>query len=126
MAYWRVFEYLYTGGYSDGLSSKALEGKLNTIFCPAYHLTDTDDPKLLRDARVYALADMFFLEELKNLSVAKLKQELDNASIQWKRKIALCDDAWSDAFLECIREIYATTLDYNCALRKVVVEFTAD
>ncbi|KAF1992736.1 hypothetical protein P154DRAFT_549934 [Amniculicola lignicola CBS 123094] len=57
-AHWRVFEYLYTGDYSDPPLNN-LEGKL------------LDDSPLLKDPCVYALADMFFLEDLKALSVAR-------------------------------------------------------
>ncbi|KAF1952619.1 hypothetical protein CC80DRAFT_422155, partial [Byssothecium circinans] len=83
-AYWRVFEYLYTGDYSDDLSQ---------------------DSKPC----VYALANMFFLENLKVLATAKLRQKLQ--------------ELWtSDSFPECIREVYATTPESDRAMRSAVVE----
>ncbi|KAF2181491.1 hypothetical protein K469DRAFT_589178 [Zopfia rhizophila CBS 207.26] len=91
-AHWRVFEYLYTGDYSDDLSNDF-----------------EDDPPLLKDPRVYALADMFFLEDLKALSTAKLQLKLQ--------------DLWtSDSFPECVREIYASTPNSDRAMRSAVVE----
>ncbi|KAF2189908.1 hypothetical protein K469DRAFT_723743 [Zopfia rhizophila CBS 207.26] len=79
IAHWRVFEYLYTGNYSDGLSSKDFE----------------EDPELCKDLRVYALADMFFLEDLKALALEKFKRNLG--------------ELWmSDSFLECVWEVAAT------------------
>ena len=52
---------------------------------------------------------MFFLEDLKALSVTKLQQRLRNL--------------WTcDTFPECVREIYATTLDRDSAMRSAVVE----
>ncbi|KAH7119540.1 hypothetical protein B0J11DRAFT_582072 [Dendryphion nanum] len=91
-AYWRVFEYLYTGDYSDDLS-KDFE----------------DDSPLLKDPRVYALADIFFLKDLKTLSTTKLQRKLQ--------------DLWtSDSFPECIREVYASTPSSDRAIRSTVVE----
>lgn len=91
-AYWRLFEYLYTGDYPDDLSQDI-----------------KDDPALLKEPRVYALADMFFLEDLKAVAVAKLQQKLQ--------------DLWtSDSFPECIREIYATTPENDLGMRSAVVE----
>ncbi|KAI1532888.1 BTB POZ domain-containing protein [Pyrenophora tritici-repentis] len=91
-AHWRVFEYLYTGDYSDDLSHDF-----------------EDDPALLKEPRVYVLANMFFLEDLKALATAKLQQKLQNL--------------WTDdSFPDCIREIYATTLDSDHAMRSAVIE----
>ncbi|KAF2187414.1 hypothetical protein K469DRAFT_489988, partial [Zopfia rhizophila CBS 207.26] len=91
-AHWRVLEYLYNGDYSDDISNNF-----------------EDDPPLLKDPRVYALADMFFLDDLKALSTAKLQLKLQ--------------DLWtSDLFPECIREIYASTPDNDRAMRAAVVE----
>jgi hypothetical protein len=52
---------------------------------------------------------MFFLDGLKALSMTKLKLKLQ--------------DLWtSDSFPECVREIYASTLDSDQAMRSTVVE----
>jgi hypothetical protein len=68
-----------------------------------------DDPALLKDPRVYALADMFFLEDLKVLCAAKLQQKLQ--------------DLWTtDSFPECVREIYASTPNSDRTIRPVVVK----
>ncbi|KAF2193629.1 hypothetical protein K469DRAFT_239450 [Zopfia rhizophila CBS 207.26] len=96
IAHWRVFEYLYTGNYSDSLSNKDFE----------------EDPELCKDLRVYVLADMFFLEDLKALALEKFKRNLE--------------DLWmSDSFPECVREVYKSTYERDHALRSVVVEVAA-
>ncbi|KAF2006466.1 hypothetical protein P154DRAFT_422103 [Amniculicola lignicola CBS 123094] len=95
-AHWRVFEYLYTGDYSDNISQD-FEGAL------------LDDPALLKEPRVYALANMFLLEDLRALATVKLQQKLQ--------------ELWmSDSFPECIREIYATTPESDRVMRSAVVE----
>ncbi|KAF2844533.1 hypothetical protein T440DRAFT_316582 [Plenodomus tracheiphilus IPT5] len=92
-AYWRVFEYLYTGDYLEELSTDKFE----------------DDTALLIDPCVYALADMFFLEDLKALCVLKLQTKLK--------------DLWaSDTFPPCIRKVYASTPHTNCSMRLAVLE----
>lgn len=45
---------------------------------------------------MYALADMYFLDDLKLLSEAKFRQKLKKAEID-------------DEFAECVREVYAIT-----------------
>lgn len=58
---------------------------------------------------MYALADMFFLEDLKTLAVAKLRQKLQSL---WK----------CDTFPDCIREVYTSTPESDLAMRSAVVE----
>jgi len=107
-AHWRVLEYLYTGDYSDDISNN-FEGKAALKVNVLGILRATRRPPLLKDPRVYALADMFFLDDLKALSTAKLQLKLQ--------------DLWtSDLFPECIREIYASTPDSDRAMRAAVVE----
>lgn len=64
---------------------------------------------LLKDPRVYALADMFFLQDLKVLAQSKLQETLRN---NWM----------SDAFPECVREMYASTQNSDSEIRSFVVE----
>ncbi|KAF2181195.1 hypothetical protein K469DRAFT_589870, partial [Zopfia rhizophila CBS 207.26] len=65
-----------------------------------------------KDLRVYALADMFFLEDLKALALEKFKRNLE--------------ELWmSDSFPECVREVYKSTYERDRALRSVVVEVAA-
>lgn len=57
--------------------------------------------------RVYALADMFFLDGLKDLSTAKLQQRLQ------------CN--WNSAtFPDCAREVYACTRESDREIRSAV------
>lgn len=68
-----------------------------------------DDLELLKEPRVYALADMFFLQDLKTVAIAKLKRKLQDL---WK----------DDYFPDCIRYIYENTPDSDQAMRSAVVE----
>jgi hypothetical protein len=56
---------------------------------------------------------MFFLEDVKALATAKLKQRLQTL--------------WTcDSFPDCIREIYASTPDSDRAMRSAVVKVAKD
>ncbi|KAN0106671.1 hypothetical protein V8E51_009547 [Hyaloscypha variabilis] len=68
-ALWRVLQYIYTGDYADALSeSLDSEGLLS----PSYR----DDLELLKHPRVYALAHMFRMEDLKSHTCRKFELEL--------------------------------------------------
>ncbi|CAI6333750.1 unnamed protein product [Periconia digitata] len=79
-AHWRVFEFIYT-----------------------------DDHHMMKDAQVYILADMFLLEDLKTLSLEKLKYKFH------------CDPV-DHAFPVCIRKVYAGTSDRHTELRSAFVQ----
>jgi hypothetical protein len=67
---------------------------------------------MLKDPRVYALADMFFVKDLKVLALAKLKHRLKT---DWQSKI----------FAVCVEEIYAITRN-SSSMRSVVVQIAAE
>lgn len=70
---------------------------------------NVDDDQLLRDVRVYALADYFDVAALKSHSLQIFETKVR--------------DLWvSDSFVDCIREIYRTTDDPKCMMRKCVVD----
>ncbi|KAI1001995.1 hypothetical protein K3495_g6209 [Podosphaera aphanis] len=96
-AYWRAFEYLYTGNYSDTLPISSF----------------AEDPPLLKDVRVYALADMFLIEGLKKLSEAK-----------FARRIRGC--ALNDSYVACVQEVYNSTIGDNNKMRSEVVNWGVD
>ena len=100
MACFRVFQYLYTGDYSADREAEGLEGRLPWAMS---HLLraylSLDDPDLLKDPRVYFLADMFLLENLKALSLAKLQAGLQIGS----------QSQIPGLFPECVREVYSNT-----------------
>jgi hypothetical protein len=109
-AYWRVFEYMYTGDYPDQLSGIETEGRrpIHLYYRTRANIR-TDESEYLQDPRVYALADMYFLEDLKLLSEAKFRQNLKKIEI-------------GDGFAECVREVYATTSESDKTMRSAVVE----
>lgn len=59
-------------------------------------LTLTDDPAMLKDPRVYYLAQIFLLEDLKEIALSKLKHRL---KVSWQ----------SEIFPVCVEEVYAVT-----------------
>ncbi|KAI1120483.1 BTB/POZ domain-containing protein [Nemania abortiva] len=93
-AHWRVFEYMYTGSYSEE---------------PAQALGTQDDHELVKDVRVYVTADFFLLADLKQYALARFKSKLERF---WK----------SELLVDCIREIYTSTTESERRLRTAVVE----
>ncbi len=68
-----------------------------------------DDLELLKHPRVFALADMFQMDELKMLAREKFEKQLQQHWI-------------SDTFSDCIRELYETTQLSDTAMRRAAVE----
>ncbi|KAG9249985.1 BTB/POZ domain-containing protein [Emericellopsis atlantica] len=101
-AYWRVFEYLYTEEYSEDP-------------CPtldAQAETENDD-ELSKDLRVYSLAEYFSINGLKEHALSRFKSKISRLWV-------------SEIFPDCIREVYGSTSDPNCDMRKAVVEVTRE
>lgn len=94
IAYWRVFEYMYTNDYSEARSTENLE----------------EDPELLRDIRVYALAAKFEIGNLKSLALERFQQKCKN---RWE----------SNLFAECIKEVYTSIC--GSEMRSAVVQIAA-
>ncbi|KAI0997271.1 hypothetical protein K3495_g10914 [Podosphaera aphanis] len=96
-AHWRVFEYIYTGNYSEQLVKPELK----------------DDVELLKHVRVYRLAENFGMEDLKGFAAKKFEAQLKGLPHLSKDTIP--------QYAECVREIFATTKQPDNALRKAVV-----
>lgn len=62
---------------------------------------------------MYALADLFRIEELKKLSVQKFKAQMKNEKV-WT---GTCE-----AFADCIREVYTSTPDPDFLMRNAAVQ----
>ncbi|KAI9733082.1 MAG: hypothetical protein M1834_003628 [Cirrosporium novae-zelandiae] len=93
-AYWRVFNYLYTGDYSDE---------------PCQDLEVDDDIELLKHVRVYELADFFFIDNLKELVRQKFESKLQTCWV-------------SETLVDCISELYSTTpYGKDNAIKRVVL-----
>jgi len=89
---------MYTGNYSDQ---------------PCRDLEAEDDLELLKDPRVYALADEFLMDDLKKLSLENFQSVLHELWI-------------SDTFVDCIQEVYNTTYRNNDHMREIVVQTSHD
>ncbi|KAI1001652.1 hypothetical protein K3495_g6550 [Podosphaera aphanis] len=89
-AYWRVLEYLYTGDYAEQLSTGVFR----------------DDPDFVKHVRVFSLADMFLIEDLKVLAENKLENALKSFQI-------------SKLFADCVRDVYDVT-EKNGKMRNIV------
>ena len=72
-------------------------------------LSSADDLDLLKHPRVYALADEFFIDGLKDLAFKKLQSMLNELWI-------------SDTFVDCIEEVYVTTYHNSDRMRRLVVQ----
>ncbi|KAL6880824.1 hypothetical protein J3F83DRAFT_719954 [Trichoderma novae-zelandiae] len=93
-AHWRVFEYLYRGEYSEDPA-----GPLGSI---------TDDDELIKDIRVYQLADYFKVEGLKEYALQNFESKIKHLWV-------------SEGFVDCIRDVYgATNLGYE--MRKAILQ----
>lgn len=113
VAYWRVFEYLYTVDYSDDLS-KDFEGERATIIETPNDLTATRRPPAAdRPTRIRARRHVFLFKDLKELSTNKLCLNL---------KTLWTSELFPDLFLECIREVYASTLPCDGGMRSAVAK----
>ncbi|KAM3510723.1 hypothetical protein MY11210_005649 [Beauveria gryllotalpidicola] len=95
-AYWRCFKYIYTGEYSEE---------------PAAELSVPDDDELSKDVRVYELAHYFGIQGLKQYALERFKPKVSRLWV-------------SERFLDCIRDVYASTVDKNCEMRKAIVNVT--
>lgn len=70
-----------------------------------------DDDELSKDVRVYQLADYFRVDSLKDYA-------LQNLELKFKR-------LWvSEVFVGCIRDVYESTSDASCELRRAIVRTT--
>ncbi|KAK1990889.1 hypothetical protein LX36DRAFT_647270 [Colletotrichum falcatum] len=91
-AYWRVFEFIYTGAYSED---------------PSAELEAEDDDEMTKDIRVYALAEYFQVEPLKKYSLDKLVLKVETL--------------WNcEGFIDCIRETYHLTTETDQEPRRLV------
>ncbi|KAI3339743.1 BTB/POZ domain-containing protein [Ustulina deusta] len=93
-AHWRVFQYMYTGTYAEE---------------PAEVLDAQDDDELTKDVRVYVTAEFFMLDDLKQHALQRFTSKLESLWV-------------SELFVDCIREIYASTTTTEHGLRGAVVE----
>ncbi|EGR52930.1 uncharacterized protein TRIREDRAFT_102952 [Trichoderma reesei QM6a] len=93
-AHWRVFEYLYRGEYSED---------------PAPPLLPiADDDELIKDIRVYQLADYFRVEGLREYALHNFESKIKHLWV-------------SESFVDCIREVYGAT-DLGYEMRKAILQ----
>lgn len=67
-----------------------------------------DDDELLKDVRVYALANYFIVEGLKDFALQRFQAKVEKLWL-------------SEKLVDCIRNIYDSTSDPDCKMRKTVV-----
>ncbi|UKZ54539.1 hypothetical protein TrVGV298_008348 [Trichoderma virens] len=88
-AHWRMFEYIYRGRYCH--DAEPLLGSID----------------LLKDIRVYQLADYFQIPNLKNYAMRSLKLRLKKLYV-------------SENFVGCIREVYGMSIEVSHDMRKEI------
>ncbi|KAI1370746.1 BTB/POZ domain-containing protein [Hypoxylon crocopeplum] len=93
-AHWRVFEYMYTGNYSDE---------------PSKVFGVEDDDELAKDVRVYVTADFFLMDELKVYALERFESKLQRLWV-------------SGLFVDYIREVYNSTNESKKKLRDAVTQ----
>ncbi|QYT01610.1 BTB domain-containing protein [Trichoderma simmonsii] len=94
-AHWRMFEYIYRGEYT---------------LDPAMPLDSiADDEDLLKDIRVYQLADYFQIESLKNYAFQNFKTRIQALWV-------------SENLIDCIREVYELPSNVSYEMRIVVAK----
>ncbi|KAL7270311.1 hypothetical protein RUND412_006986 [Rhizina undulata] len=91
-ALYRVLQYVYTRDYS------AVNNQLDD---------DQDDRELIKHPRVYAIADLRNLSDLKDLCKVRFQEQL---TAQWI----------SDTFVDAVREVYSSTVDSDRKLRDLL------
>lgn len=113
-AYARVIRYLYLRNYSDEPDMELnTPGKFRTSgFCSDINKC-TDDEELTRDVRVYQLADYFGIDDLQVYALGKFK--------------TMAKSLWmSQGFIDCIPEVYASTTDAQCQMRRAVIDINCE
>ena len=68
-----------------------------------------DDDELLKDVRVYQLAEYFGAHGLSDYALGKFKVKVEKLWV-------------SENFVSCIREVYSSTVYTQCKMRATVVE----
>lgn len=119
-AHWRVFEYIYRGEYildaAVPLGSKGQHpstiAPFTTLFMPIY-TTDwrflADDDDLLKDIRVYELADYFQIENLKNYAFQNFKTRIKTLWV-------------SENLIDCIQEVYKLPSNVSYGIRTEIAK----
>ncbi|OAR00195.1 hypothetical protein LLEC1_07017 [Akanthomyces lecanii] len=122
-AYWRCFQYIYTGEHAEepaaelnvpGTHKAALFLFLFYFFAvKSASLTSRsqDDDHLSKEIRVYELAHYFDVKGLGEYSLDRFKVKVEKLWV-------------SERFVDCIRDVYASTVDSDCRMRKAVVDIT--
>ncbi|GAW25092.1 putative BTB POZ domain-containing protein [Rosellinia necatrix] len=79
----------------------------------AQELASQDDDELVKDVRVYVTADYFLVEDLKQHALSRFKSKLRQLWV-------------SDRIVDCIREIYMTTVGTEHELRNAVTDIAKE
>ncbi|KAL6699153.1 BTB/POZ protein [Trichoderma pleuroticola] len=102
-AHWRMVEYIYTGQYDHDAAAP-----LGLI---------ADDEDLLKDVRVYQLADYFQIENLKYYAFQQFKTRIKRLWV-------------AESFVDCIRYVYGipnnVSYDMRTEIAKIALKHLAD
>ncbi|KAI0992345.1 hypothetical protein K3495_g15841 [Podosphaera aphanis] len=86
--------FLYTGDYADEVKHRSFD----------------DDPELLKHVRVYFLAEMFLIHDLKVMAWYKFQDAMYRLDIH------------DSSFYDCVCEVYDGPFRKGCEMRKTVVD----
>ena len=114
-AHWRVFQYIYSGKYSEEPYLEFTQSGMNSA--DLAHLTTItesvllDDDELSKDVRVYQLADYFQVTGLHEYALQKFISKIEKLWV-------------SELFVDCIRDVYTSTSDPKCSIRVAILNIT--
>ncbi|EJP61135.1 ankyrin repeat protein [Beauveria bassiana ARSEF 2860] len=109
----------YTGQDGHNVAARFIENRTETSVSlkEAFkHMPDnkcTDDERLTRDVRVYQFTDYFGIDDFQVYDLGKLKTK---AKSLWT----------SQGFIDCIPELYASTTDAQCQMRRAVIDIICE
>ncbi|KAM6513861.1 hypothetical protein FALCPG4_015066 [Fusarium falciforme] len=95
-AYWRVFQFIYTGDYSETTSAE---------------LSSPDDNELMLHFQVYMVAKYFLIDQLTDISLQRFESK---SRSEWDSKM----------LTKCILDVYDSTTEGDHKVRNVVLDLT--
>ncbi|KAH7248163.1 hypothetical protein B0J15DRAFT_449434 [Fusarium solani] len=96
-AYWRVFQFIYTGDYSEATSAE--------LSSPA------DDNELMLHFQVYMAAKYFLIDQLMEIALQRFESK---SRSEWDSKL----------LTKCIHDVYDSTTEDDHKVRNVVLDLT--
>ncbi|KAI8648945.1 BTB/POZ domain containing protein [Fusarium sp. Ph1] len=95
-AYWRVFQFIYTGDYCETTSAE---------------LSSPDDNELMLHFQVYMVAKYFLIDQLVDIALQRFESK---SRSEWDSKL----------LTKCIQDVYDSTTEDDRQVRNVILDLT--